>query len=95
MSCATSHRKPCTEGGQPSREGGVVFQGIKRCFQIKDASGQYLNDGKYYEWYSNDHIALVGEYKMGKKSGRWIEYNEKGIVKSDKYFDEGKEITPP
>jgi antitoxin component YwqK of YwqJK toxin-antitoxin module len=96
VSCATSHKRPCTEGGQPAREGNIGFQGIKRCYQKEDKSGKVVNDGKYFEWYNSDKIALTGQYKLGKKVGRWIEYNEKGEKISDKYFDEnGKEANPP
>jgi hypothetical protein len=93
--CASSHAKPCLEGGQPAREGGVVFQGIRKCEQHKDADGKFVNDGKYFEWYSNDKIALMGEYRMGKKSGRWMEFDKKGKKISDQYFEEGKEPPRP
>ncbi len=93
-SCAVPY-KPCTLGGQPPREGAIPFQGVKRCYQVPDGLGKTLNHGKYFEWFSNDKIAITGEYKRGKKVGRWIEYNEKGVKVSDKYFDEGKEIARP
>jgi hypothetical protein len=96
LSCATHRKKPCTTGGQPAREASEKpFRGIKRCNQDYDKSGALVNHGKYYEWYNNDKIALTGEYKDGKKTGRWTEYDEKGEVVSDKYFDEGKEIPKP
>ncbi len=96
LSCVTTHRKPCTEGGQSSRDpASKPFKGIKRCFQVQDESGAFVNDGKYYEWFNNDKISLEGEYKMGKKVGRWVEYNEKGVKISDKYYSDGKEVPPP
>ncbi len=95
FACATRPYRPCTQGGQLSREVSSSFQGIKRCYQIKDKSGNLVNHGKYYEWYNNDKIAVVGEYKEGKKMGRWIEYDESGRKLSDKYFDDGKEIPHP
>ena len=95
ISCVTSHKKPCTEGGQSSRDTLTPFRGTKRCLQTRDQSGAFVNDGKYFEWYPNDKIALQGEYKMGKRIGRWVEYDEKGAKVSDKYYDEGKEVPRP
>lgn len=95
IACSSTPKRPCSEGGQPPREGGISFRGIKRCYQIKDSLGVYVNDGKYFEWYNSDKIALTGEYKLGKKVGRWIEYDEKGNKISDRYFDDGKEVPRP
>ena len=94
-SCASHPQRPCTEGGQPAREGPTPFRGIKRCYQEPDLSGRLVNQGKYFEWYNNDKIALTGEYKDGKKTGRWIVYDEKGDKVSDQYFENGKEIPRP
>ncbi len=94
-SCVTSQRKPCSEGGQAARETVGTFRGTKKCYQKRDQSGNFVNDGKYFEWYPNDKISLVGEYLQGKKTGRWQEYNEKGEVISDKYFKDGKEVPAP
>ena len=94
-SCSINRTKPCTHGGQPAREPTSAFQGIKKCYQARDKFGVLLNDGKYYEWFNNDKIALTGEYKMGKKTGRWIVYDEDGKKVSDQYFEEGKEVAAP
>ena len=97
VSCSGVPRRPCTHGGQSPRNSIAQgqFRGIKRCFQTRDASGEYLNHGKYFEWYNNDKISLQGEYKMGKKTGRWIEYSESGKMISDRHFEEGQEISKP
>ncbi len=96
FSCSGKPFRPCTEGGQPPHENLISpFRGTKRCFQTQDASGNTLNDGKYYEMSLDDTLATEGEYTMGKKTGRWIEYNEKGKKISDKYFHDGKEIPRP
>lgn len=94
-SCSTTRQKPCSEGGQPARESTAPFKGTKKCYQEMDKAGVYLNHGRYYEWHENEKIAIIGEYKMGKKVGRWIEYNEKGEKIADKYFNEGKEVSAP
>ncbi|MEO5970169.1 MAG: hypothetical protein ABIQ95_09595 [Bdellovibrionia bacterium] len=92
-SCASTPAKPCSLGGQPPRAGPAVAAiGKKSCYQISDDSGGYLNNGKYYEWYLNDKIAIVGEYKKGKKSGRWIEYDESGKTISQHEFENGLEV---
>jgi len=82
-------------GGQSPREEPYKFEGIKRCEQAKDSDGKIVNHGKYMEWYGNDKIAITGEYKMGKKTGRWIEYGRGGEKTSDKYFEDGKEVPRP
>jgi hypothetical protein len=92
-SCASTHFKPCSLGGQPPRTiPAEAVIGKKSCYQIVDDSGSYLNDGKYYEWFLNDQIAIVGEYKKGKKSGRWIQYDESGKITSQHDFQNGSEI---
>ncbi len=93
-SCASSHAKPCTLGGQPPRVIPAALIGKKSCDQVVDESGNYLNNGKYYEWFLNEKIATVGEYKRGKKTGRWIEYDESGKILSQLDFEDGKELPP-
>ncbi len=94
--CSFSRVKPCTSGGQPAREGESPSIGVKSCHQVIDSvTGKALNEGKYYEWYENDALALEGEYRGGKKTGRWIEYDENGQRISDRYFLEGKEVSRP
>jgi hypothetical protein len=94
--CAGKRKKPCTEGGQPARETAAIpFRGIKRCEQAIGKQGFVVNQGKYFEWFNNDKIALEGEYKDGKKTGRWIEYDEMGKKVADRFFEDGKEIPHP
>lgn len=94
--CGGPRKKLCTDGGDPVREGGAPFRGTKKCTQVLDTfSNTFVNDGKYYEWYPSEKISVTGEYKMGKKTGRWMEYNEAGKKTSDKYFDDGKEVKAP
>jgi hypothetical protein len=93
--CTTGPKYPCSDGGQPAREGTQASRNIKKCRQIKDDSGKFVNDGKYFEWYPEENIALRGEYTMGKKSGRWIEYDKNGKVISDKNYVAGKEVPAP
>ena len=90
--CVSTHAKPCSLGGQPARAGPLTFViGRKSCDQIADDAGNPLNHGKYYEWYLNDQIAIVGEYNKGKKSGRWLEYDENGKITFQGDFEDGKE----
>lgn len=98
LGCAVSRKRPCTEGGDPVHErvvGGEPFRGIKSCYQKPDSNGAWVNDGKYYEWFPSEKISVTGEYKLGKKTGRWTEYDESGKKLSDRYFDNGKEVSPP
>ncbi|HLE00169.1 MAG TPA: hypothetical protein VJB59_07915 [Bdellovibrionota bacterium] len=86
--CASTPSRPCSEGGEPPRD--KPFRGTKQCTQKKDQLGQFVNNGPYFEWYPNGKKALEGEYKTGRKNGRWIEWDEKGQKISDRYFEDGK-----
>ncbi|MFK5173480.1 hypothetical protein ACI3QN_13280, partial [Propionibacterium freudenreichii] len=82
---AAIRSRPCSEAGrgQSPHANSQLEAAVKKCFQLKDEKGQWVNHGKYYEWYESEKIALVGEYKMGKKHGRWIEYDRTGNRISD------------
>lgn len=96
LSCSTSRSRPCELGGQPPRENSqALFEGTKKCYQIQDANGKWVNDGKYLEWHANETLAIEGIYEKGVKTGRWIEYDENGNRISDKFYDAGKEIPKP
>ena len=103
MGCVAPRVKPCTGGGQPPRDLAEQFsdqakkliRATKRCTQTRDKSGNYVNDGAYFERYFNEQIAITGEYQMGKKVGRWIEYDEQGNKIADKFFVDGKETALP
>jgi hypothetical protein len=89
--CAGKPHRPCTDGGQPAREKPLNLGGNKRCDQVKDRSGQFVNSGKYIEWYPSGAVGLEGEYKDGKKSGKWIEWEEGGKKISERWFEDGVE----
>lgn len=96
--CAAHRKIPCTQGGESARSQSIALEapaGKKQCTQVKNEFGKYVNDGKYYEWHTNDKIAVIGEYKLGKKTGRWIEYDSKGDKVSDAYYDFGREVPRP
>jgi len=90
--CATIVSKPCATGGEPPRS--TPFKGTKQCIQRKDPAGRYLNDGKYVEWYPNGNLALQGEYKMGRKTGKWMEWDIDGKKISERWFEDGQEQKP-
>ncbi len=93
VSCSFVRVRPCTSGGQPAHDTPVASIGVQKCTQVTDpVSGKTVNEGKYYEWYENEVLAVEGEYKAGKKSGRWIEYDSDGNRSSDRYFLDGKEV---
>lgn len=96
--CSGVPKKPCTQGGQSARNpaaGGPPFRGTKTCYQRQNESGEWVNDGKYFERHLNEKYAVTGEYKMGKKTGRWVEFDESGKKISDQYFENGKEVSAP
>lgn len=96
VSCSFTPVRPCSTGGQAAHEDLLDPIGVKKCQQrIDPATGEAINDGKYLEWYENGTVAVEGEYKKGKKSGRWREYDTTGKKVSDRYFQDGKEIPKP
>jgi len=96
VACSFAPVRPCSSGGQLAHDQPVEGVTVKKCTQVTDSeTGQLVNDGLYYEWYSNDSLAVEGEYKVGKKTGRWIEYDLRGNKISDRYFLNGKEVSRP
>ena len=95
-SCAAVRSRPCSEGwlSRSVHANAQSESAVKKCFQLKDEKGQWVNHGKYYEWYESEKIALIGEFKMGKKHGRWMEYDRQGNRISDRYFENGVELSP-
>jgi len=93
LGCAARAYRPCSEGGEPSRDKSI--RGTKQCLQIKDRNNKFVNNGTFIEWHPNGQKAGEGEYKMGYKHGKWTEWDEKGNRVSEKYFENGKETPPP
>ncbi len=91
-SCAIGS-KPCTDAGDLSWP--EKFKGDKKCFQKKDTSGKYLNEGEYQHFASNGKLMLRGFFKAGKKNGMWIQYNDKGEAVVEKYYENGVEKSLP
>ena len=82
--------RPCTEGGEASRE--KAIRGTKQCQQVRTTTGQFVNHGEYREWYPNGKLAIEGEYKAGRKHGRWYEYDDQGKKLSDTWYEDGIEV---
>lgn len=91
--CATQAYRPCTRGGEPARE--KPTRGTRQCVQYKDRNGQWANHGPYREWHLNGELASEGEYKWGKKQGKWQEWDETGKRISEKFFEDGNAVPPP
>ncbi|OFZ00060.1 MAG: hypothetical protein A2Z97_16215 [Bdellovibrionales bacterium GWB1_52_6] len=91
--CAAKAHRPCSEGGEPSRE--KTIRGTKQCLQVRDRNGKFVNDGDFVEWHPNGQRAGEGEYKMGAKHGKWTEWDERGKKISEKYFENGSPVNPP
>lgn len=92
VSCASSILRPCEEGGEPARDKPAAERPMKKqCEQRKSKGGKFLNHGVYREWYSSGKVALEGEFKDGKRHGKWFEYDAEGRVISERWFDQGVE----
>jgi antitoxin component YwqK of YwqJK toxin-antitoxin module len=79
------------DGGEPARD--VPFKGDRRCAQKRGPDGKYVNHGLYQEWHPNGKLALEGHYKMGKKDGKWIEYDPTGHKVSTLNYEDGVEVS--
>ncbi len=91
--CATLPRLPCSEGGQKARENAVKGDHPnKQCYQRLDRNKKWVNDGPYIEWHPNGKRALLGEYRMGLKHGKWEEWDDVGKPLYEKHFVDGKEV---
>ena len=90
--CSTSS-KPCSAGGDVTWN--PPLKGNRQCYQVKDADGKYINQGKYVEWYKNGNMALEGQFKDGFKDGVWIQYDETGRKVMEKLFRNGVETNIP
>lgn len=91
-SCAgTLPRRPCTEGGEIARPD-LKERVNKQCFQRKQPSGRWVNDGPYIEWHKNGKRAVMGEYRMGLKHDKWSEWDAEGKLLSEKHYKNGKEV---
>jgi hypothetical protein len=55
------------------------------------ASGDLLN-GLYSSFYKNNQLEEQGEYKRGLKHGKWIKWNDDGIIIWECRFRKGKKI---
>lgn len=92
LSCAGSlPRRPCTDGGELARPGNRS-RVTKQCYQKKEPSGRWVNDGPYIEWHKNGKRALKGEYRMGAKNDKWEEWDPAGKLLSTTYYQDGKVI---
>lgn len=105
LGACTTVPHPCLEGGEPARDAPVVVQvdaegkpvkpprwkGTRQCFQRKGPEGKLVNDGRYVEYYPSGARALEGEYKMGKRHGKWLEFDPDGKLISERWFDNGRE----
>jgi hypothetical protein len=88
--CSFKATRPCTDAGDPSRE--KAIRGTKQCQQVKTTTGQFVNHGEYREWHPNGKLALEGEYRAGRKHGRWYEYDDQGKKIGDTWWEEGVEV---
>lgn len=94
VACSGRRYRPCFNGGEPPRaEKALGDDKIEKrqCEQVKGPDGKLLNEGLYKEWYWNGNLALEGDYKDGKRHGKWFEYDEKGRLVSERWFENGVE----
>ena len=89
--CASAPARYCSQTGQAAREGAAPFKGNKQCTLKKGPDGRFVKEGPYVEWFPNGQPALTGEFKDGKKTGKWIEWEESGKIVSERWFDNGVE----
>lgn len=64
--------------GSPKRE--CVYKG-------NDATGEMIRETT---WYPHKKLQMMGEYKAGKRDGKWMYYYENGNIWSEGFFKNGK-----
>ena len=64
--------------GSPERE--CVYKG-------NDDKGELIRETT---WYPHKKLQMTGEYKDGKRDGKWMYYYENGNIWSEGYFKNGK-----
>lgn len=63
----------------------VYFPGTNQLMYRAEIKNEILN-GTYMEFYRSGQLKAKGKYRKGRKSGRWIYYNEEGQeTKSERY----------
>jgi hypothetical protein len=105
-SCASATaQKYCTRSGQPARERDqpqvsygqksdpkdLPRMGDVQCELTTDKEGQIVKEGNYIEWFSDGKPAIRGEYREGKKTGKWLEWDRSGKLVSERWFEDGVE----
>ncbi|OFZ22155.1 MAG: hypothetical protein A2X94_08870 [Bdellovibrionales bacterium GWB1_55_8] len=92
--CATVVSKPCLTGGEPAIGADEKpIGGSRQCEQAKDRSGRFVNHGNYIEWYPSGRRAIEGEYRFGARHGKWTRWDQNGKIISEKFYNEGAEVT--
>ncbi|HOI00777.1 MAG TPA: hypothetical protein PLE85_09600, partial [Bacteroidales bacterium] len=47
-------------------------------------------NGRWTEWYLSGHIKEQGGYRMGVQHGRWVYYDDRGIISREQTFKDGR-----
>ena len=89
LACSTTW-KPCTDGGDVKWTPPV--KGNMRCGQHKDATGKYVNHGKFYQFDEKGRIAVQGEFHEGLRSGTWTQFDAEGKKIAKKWFHKNIEL---
>jgi hypothetical protein len=104
--CQTAAKRPCSEayapgqgprGQSPTVDGeldkATLGKGNKKCEQQRDATGKFMNHGTFTEFHSNGQRAIEGEYYWGVRTGKWREWDERGKLTRERWFEKGVETT--
>lgn len=95
-SACSSGYKPCTQAGELRWKSDEPRKGTMRCQQGDSPTGQRINHGAFTQFFPDGKRAqLEGEFKNGKMSGLWVEYNPKGERIQERYFENGVERPIP
>lgn len=66
-----------------------------QCYQSKNPTGNFTNQGQFRQYYPSGKLALEGEFDNGKKNGLWIQYDESGSRVLERWFERGIERSIP
>ena len=103
--CSLPVVKQCLLGQNPYRGDGVTafvddFEGVlperpvfaRRCEQIQNEYGEYINHGRYVEYDAYDQVRLRGTYEKGYRHGKFELFSSAHKAPIIKFYDNGIKV---
>ncbi len=92
VGCTTTWR-PCQDGGDVTWD--PPIKGNRQCAQWKDKTGNFVNHGQFLQYDESGRLVVEGDFREGKRSGAWTEYDKEGKKSRQKWYYKGVELPGP